>query len=325
MNEHVGFWESHTCNRCKGWTALVQHTHLNKEVSQIEGVMFRMFGRSTVIGGRNSLLNSVSVRATIGSTFVPVVWKHLSFHSQTVILLMLCQDTGHTWLQSLWESFQLKWSCWIKSSNHLVMVRENWFPLNLHNAIRCWKLAFVYSTRGAHQPMNQSGEKTKKTQNKNINYSPWLWKDYQRYFLKKENDPHWFWWNGQAGINSRGKPAIEKPSLLLLGSISRAFLNNKLCLVYLWNWIYLRCFTSWKTATKWTMCTSLQPGSVEIKVSVPRWCEFFLSFFFFNYLKRNCAFQPPDADWVEKSIRHVCQSAPQHLCIFAAMQLVPHF
>lgn len=78
---------------------------------------------------------------------------------------MLCQGTGHTWMQSLWESFQLKWYCWIKSSNHLVMVRENWFPLNLHKAIHCWKLTFVYSTRGAHQPMNQSGGKRQKQKN----------------------------------------------------------------------------------------------------------------------------------------------------------------
>lgn len=117
----------------------------------------------------------------------------LSFHSQTVILLMLCQGTGHTWIQSLWESFQLKWYCWIKSSNHLVMVRENWFPLNLHKVIHCWKLTFVYSTRwgtSANESKWEKKTKTKKTlkQNRNRNYSPWLWKDRQRYFLKKEND-----------------------------------------------------------------------------------------------------------------------------------------
>lgn len=77
----------------------------------------------------------------------------------------------------------------------------------------------------------------------------------------------------------------------------------------------------WKTEQRMSaMQVSFEDGPCAC---VSRCCDFL--FLFFRYLNRNGVFQPPDAHWVEKSISHVWHSAPQHLHIFAAMQLVPHF
>lgn len=72
----------------------VQYTHLNKQLSPIESVMFCMYGRS-VIYWKNSLLNSLNVMARIGSSVVPVVHTYLSFNSQSVILVIFCQGIRH--------------------------------------------------------------------------------------------------------------------------------------------------------------------------------------------------------------------------------------
>lgn len=45
---------------------------------------------------RNSLLKSVNVMAKIGSSFVPVLLRYLSFNSQSVILIIFCQGIDQT-------------------------------------------------------------------------------------------------------------------------------------------------------------------------------------------------------------------------------------
>lgn len=120
------------------------NTWINTILNQ-RGWYFACMGDlSFVRGARCWTLN---VTAGMGSSFVPVVQRHLSFNSQRHSWNILSRYGSHLnpQLRSIIPAEMIFLNKILKPKWNVcrrVMARENWFPLNLHKAIHCgkWKI-----------------------------------------------------------------------------------------------------------------------------------------------------------------------------------------